>query len=244
MKCHRTLAAVALLGLAPASWAASGFGISPLRLDLSAAKPMASYVLTNSGDVPVVIQAQPRAWRQEQGRDVLGDTRAFLVNPAIVRLQPGESQVIRVALRAAPDRERETGYRMHFTEVPQADEPAKTEGAMSVRLVKRMDLPVFVAPVAGEPRPRGALKASVEGTTLRLLASNDGTGHWRLGDLVVADAATGSVLGNPLVVSVLPGGMRAVEIPLKNGATPAAVTVKGDAGGEAFEARIPVEKDR
>ena len=69
------------------------------------------------------------------------------------------------------------------------------------------------------------------GLTLRTLT---GAPLW-VGQVVVA-----------LVVSlnVLPGGMRAVEIPLKSGAIPAAVTVKGDAGGEAFEARIPVEKDR
>src|SRR5690606_30796718 len=83
MMFRRALAAVVMFGAAQAAWAASGFGVSPLRLDLSASKPMASYTLTNSGDTPVVIQAQPRAWRQEHGRDVLGDTRAFLVNPAI-----------------------------------------------------------------------------------------------------------------------------------------------------------------
>ena len=241
MNCRRALAALLMFSLAQAGWAASGFGISPLRLDLSAAKPMASYVLTNSGDGPVVIQAQPRAWRQQQGRDVLEDTRAFLVNPAIVRLAPGESQVVRIALRAAPDRERETGYRMHFTEVPQPGEPEGPGGTLNVRLVKRMDLPVFVAPIAGDARPRGSLKASVDGATLRLLASNDGTAHWRLGELVVSDAGTGKALGNPLVVSVLPGGMRAVEIPLQGRATPEAVVVRADAEGEAFEARLQVD---
>lgn len=244
MMLRRALAAVVMFGAAQVAWAASGFGVSPLRLDLSASKPMASYTLTNSGDTPVVIQAQPRAWRQEHGRDVLGDTRAFLVNPAIVRLEPGESQVVRIALRAAPDRERETGYRMHFTEVPQPDEGAKADSALSVRLVKRMDLPVFVAPISGPARPRGTLKAHVQGSTLHLQASNEGLAHWRLGELVVSDVGTGKALGNPLVVSVLPGGMREIEIPLKDGAIPTVVEVKAEAAGGPFDARVAVETRR
>lgn len=239
---RRLLSCLAFACAAQAAQAASGFGVSPLRLDLNGSAPMGTFTITNSGDTPVVIQAQPRLWRQVDGRDVNEPTRALLVNPAIVTLQPGEVQVVRVALRAAPERERETGFRMHFTEVPQPGE-AGGDG-MNIRLVKRMDVPVFVAPVSGKPRPAGEVSALAEAGTLKLDFGNSGTAHWRLGELVVADARTGALLGNPTVVSVLPGGARRLELPLQGRAMPGAVVVRADAGGQPFEARLEVAGQR
>lgn len=239
----------ALLGLALAAGAhgasaSSGFGVSPLRLDLSAARPMASFTVTNSGIAPVVIQAQPRQWKQVDGRDTHEATRALLVNPAIVSLGPGESQVVRVALRGAPERGREAGYRMFFTEVPQAADPpgAAPSGALSVRIVKRMDVPVFVAPADAEAKPVGELRATADGSSLRLEFSNAGTAHWRLGDIEVSDAGTGEALANPTVVSVLPGSSRRIDLPLRGGSAPAAVVVKADADGQAFRAQLEVQR--
>jgi fimbrial chaperone protein len=242
---RRALVACALATLVQGASAASGFGVSPLRLELSAAKPMASFTLTNSGDTPVVIQAQPRQWRQVDGQDVHEATRALLVNPAIVSLKPGESQVVRVALRGAADAERETGFRMFFTEVPQAaPTDAAPAGGMNIRIVKRMDVPVFVAPVAGQAKPAGELRASAAGASLRLDFGNSGTAHWRLGELEVLDARTGEPFGNPTVVSVLPGGMRRIVLPMRGRAVPASIAVKADAGGHPYRAEVEVQSPR
>ena len=235
---------LALFGAATAARAASGFGVSPLRLELSAAQPMAAFTVTNAGAGPVVVQAQARAWRQVDGQDVNEPTRALLVNPGIVRLGPGESQVVRIALRAAPDRERETGYRMHFTEVPQPDVDAPEAGRLALRLVKRMDVPVFVAPVTGLPAPAGELRAVATAGTLTLAFANGGTGHWRLSELHVSDEQTGRVIGDRAVVSVLPGGIRQLRLPVDDDAVPARIIVRAEAGGEPFESRLGVETSR
>jgi len=235
---------IGLVVAATAARAGSGFGVSPLRLELSAAQPMAAFTVTNAGAGPVVVQAQARAWRQVDGQDVNEPTRALLVNPGIVRLGPGESQVVRIALRAAPDRERETGYRMHFTEVPQADANAPEAARLALKLVKRMDVPVFVAPIAGRSAPAGELRAVATPGTLTLEFANGGTGHWRLSDLHVSDERTGQVLGDRAVVSVLPGGTRQLSLPVDDSAVPGRILVKADAGGHGFESRIAVERSR
>src|SRR5690606_27264334 len=136
----------------------------------SAQAPMGAFTLVNSGDVPVVVQAQPITWRQADGRDLQEPTRALLVNPAIVSLAPGERQVVRAALRAAPDRRAETGYRMLFTEVPQAGSGPSAGSA--VRIIKRMDVPVFVAPIAGEAKAAGAVAVEATGDLLGVSFSN------------------------------------------------------------------------
>ena len=167
------------------------------------------------------------------------------MNPAIVSLKPGESQVVRVALRGAPDAARETGFRMFFTEVPQAGPTDAAPGdGMNIRIVKRMDVPVFVAPVAGQPRPAGELRASAGEASLRLDFGNGGTAHWRLGELEVLDSRTGESLGKPTVVSVLPGGMRRIELPLRGREVPASVEVRADAGGQPYRAEVEVQSPR
>lgn len=235
---RRTLATLTLLGLAHGAWAGGMFGLSPLRLNLSAQAPMGAFTLVNSGDVPVVVQAQPMAWRQADGRDLQEPTRALLVNPAIVSLAPGEQQVVRVALRAAPDRQTETGYRMLFTEVPQAGSAASA--GSTVRIIKRMDVPVFVAPVEGDARPAGAVAAHAAGDMLGVSFSNEGTGHWRLGDLKVLDAASGAALGPPALVSVLPGGARRLEMRLGDRPVPQKVVVEADVDGQPFRTELAV----
>ncbi len=202
---RRILAALVLMGLAHGAWAGGVFGLSPLRLNLSAQAPMGAFTL---------------------------------VNPAIVSLAPGERQVVRVALRAAPDRRAETGYRMLFTEVPQAgDSPS---GASTVRIIKRMDVPVFVAPVDGAPRSAGAIAAQTTGDLLDLSFSNEGTGHWRLGDLKVLDATSGATLGPTTLVSVLPGGMRRLELRLGARRAPEKVVVEADVDGQPFRTELAV----
>jgi len=235
---RRILAALVLMGLAHGAWAGGVFGLSPLRLHLSAQAPMGAFTLVNSGDVPVVVQAQPITWRQADGRDLQEPTRALLVNPAIVSLAPGERQVVRVALRAAPDRRAETGYRMLFTEVPQAG--SGPSAGSTVRIIKRMDVPVFVTPIAGEAKAAGAVAVEATGDLLGVSFSNDGTGHWRLGDLKVLDAASGAALGPPALVSVLPGGMRRLEVRLGDRPAPAKVVVEADVDGQPFRTELAV----
>ncbi|MCM5569962.1 fimbria/pilus periplasmic chaperone [Burkholderiaceae bacterium FT117] len=234
----RAAAAIALLALGQAAWASGGFGLSPMRLDLTAQAPMAAFTLSNSGSEPIVVQAQPMAWRQVDGRDVQEATRALLVNPGIVSLAPGEQQVVRVALRAAPDRRLATGYRMLFTEVPQSESgPVSGTG---IRIIKRMDVPVFVAPLEGETRPDGSIAADSTGDILGLSFANEGTGYWRLGDLKVVDAASGRQLTPPAVIGVLPGGMRRLELRLGDGPAPEKVVVEADVDGQPFRTELAI----
>ena len=227
MKCLRPLAAIAA-GPCAGLRAASGFGISAQARSLG----READGLVRADELrrqPVVIQGAAMA--PGTGPRRLGDTR-IPGQPGDRPAQPGESQVVQVALRARPT--------ANADRVPDAlhrgaagGRPRRPTRRSGVRLVQRMDLPSSsLLRWRGEEIAR-CPQASVEVQTCGCWLG-DGTGHWRLGDLVVADAGTSSV--NPLVISASCPAAASRGDPLRNGAIPAAVTVKGDAAGEAFEA--------
>src|SRR5512137_2912332 len=103
---------VALLcALAPAA-AQNNYTVSPLRLELSAKAPATVLQVINRGDAAATMQVQQRAWVQRDGRDEQDETRDLIISPAIFTFKPGETQVVRIALRGAPDRQLERAYRI------------------------------------------------------------------------------------------------------------------------------------
>ena len=105
----------ALLALSPAF--AGTFTISPLRVDFADATGMAVLTVRNEDATPVVVQTQGLAWSQEAGQDALAPSRDLLISPAVFTLQPGGSQLVRVALRRKVDPARELTYRVLLQEV-------------------------------------------------------------------------------------------------------------------------------
>jgi len=231
----------ALLASPLAAHASSGFGVSPVRMEISAKLPRASFTLTNAGDVPIVIQSQPLAWSQVDGGDRYEETDAFVVNPPIARIAPGQTQVVRVALRTPPDEARETSYRMMFTEVPQPETAASQPSMGSLKVVRRMDVPMYVAPMSGTAAAKGEVAARVDGDVLTLEFANRGTAHWRLADLEVDGLDNDKTAQLPQVMVVLPGAKRVFEIPRTPGASEAALRVRAETAGGKLDVQVPRE---
>src|SRR5512139_759337 len=122
---RHALAAIAGLAalLALPSAGAGTFTISPLRVDFTGAAGTAVLTVRNEEAGSVVVQAEGLSWSQEGGQDAYQPTRDLLVSPAVFTPAAGGSQVVRVALRRAPDATRELSYRMVLQEVPQAASP-------------------------------------------------------------------------------------------------------------------------
>jgi fimbrial chaperone protein len=130
----------------------------------------------------VVVQVRAVAWSQQNGEERLDDTQDVLASPAVLQIPGNGSQIVRVALRGAPDTERELTYRVVFDEVPQAA-PAGFNG---LRVSLRLSVPIFVTPVHGRP------SANLQWQLLRLPggdfevdAKNEGTAHLQVADFDV-----------------------------------------------------------
>lgn len=189
----------------PAS--AASFSVSPLRLDLSAAAPVAVVEVGNTSTEPVTVQAQSRTWTQRGGVDEYGEGRPFIVSPAIFTIPAGGKQVVRVALRGAPPREVEAAYRLIMTEIP----PAQPDGSPGLRVALRMDMAVYVSPLQPGAQPDVSFAIDTSVGSPRIAVTNRGTAHFRMVDVAVASGPL--LLAELPVLVVLPGATRYMELP-------------------------------
>lgn len=200
------IGAMALLfAIGPAA-AQNNYTVSPLRLELSAKAPSTVLQVTNRGDAAATMQVQQRAWIQRGGQDEQDETRGLIISPAIFTFKPGETQVVRIALRAEPDRQIEGAYRIVVSEIPAPSIAAAPE-VLSFRIALRMDLPLFVA--ALEPGPP-APSIEFERASGRLMVRNDGRSHIRFTDFSLQQA--GRQFHSVPVFTVLPGSFVSLEL--------------------------------
>ena len=207
------IGAMALLfSIGPAA-AQNNYTVSPLRLELSAKAPATVLQVTNRGDAAATMQVQQRAWVQRDGRDGQDETRDLIISPAIFTFKPGETQVVRIALRGSPDRQVEGAYRILVSELPPPHVATAPE-VFSFRIALRMDLPLFVAALEpGAPAP----SFEFERASGRLVVRNEGRSHIRFTDFTLQQA--GRQLHSVPVFTVLPGSSISMELPKGDRAT-------------------------
>ena len=241
MKLRKNISAwaglAALLALSPAF--AGTFTISPLRVDFADATGMAVLTVRNEDAKPVVVQTQGLAWSQEAGQDALTPSRDLLISPAVFTLQPGGSQLVRVALRRNVDPARELTYRLLLQEVPQAASPDFN----GLQIVLRLSVPVFVEPLAPATPQIAWVATRGDDGKLSLSARNDGSAHARIHRFSVktADGAT-TVLDQPELSYVLPGSSRHWTFDDNNNTRPNAQSTTGP--GMAGPYRLEGTTDR
>ncbi len=155
--------AAGLLGLC---WtAAEAVVISPVLVEISPTRRVASITVSNSDDSPISFQTQVLSWQQVEGVDQYAQTRQLVVVPPIAEIAAGGSQIFRVTTRLPPGPQ-ETAFRLILEDVTQLATPATGADAMQVVLRVNHNLPVFFAAAETTPStPRISVcpKAQVTG---------------------------------------------------------------------------------
>ncbi|HEX5738833.1 MAG TPA: fimbria/pilus periplasmic chaperone, partial [Hydrogenophaga sp.] len=131
-----------LVGLGLWGSAAHGLTISPVLVELSSARRVASITITNPGDRPLTFQTQVRGWSQPDGTDVYADTAQLFVVPPIAEIAAGGSQIFRVTTRTRPSAD-EHAYRLIFEDVSEVFAPSAPTGETAISIRVNHDLPVF-----------------------------------------------------------------------------------------------------
>ncbi|MCC7200091.1 MAG: molecular chaperone [Gammaproteobacteria bacterium] len=218
---------------------AGSFSISPLRVDFAETSGTASLTVRNEDAAAAVVQTQAMAWSQEGGKDALSPSRDLLISPAVFTLQPGGSQLIRVALRRSVDPARELSYRLIVQEVPQTAAP----GFTGLQVALKLSVPIFVAPTApAEPQVTWAASRDASGK-LSVTARNDGAAHARIHNFALKTAdGTAKVLEQPSLSYVLPGAIRQWSFGDNNNTRPDAKSVASP--GKAGQYRLEGTTDR
>jgi fimbrial chaperone protein len=182
---------------------AGNFSAVPVRIALTPSARTSALTIENHADEELLVQSQVMAWSQQDGKDVLEESRDLLVSPPIFRVPPGGAQTLRVGLMRAPDPARQLAYRLFLQEVP-----APRPGQQGVSVSLRFSLPVFVAPVAPvTPQLRWDAKPASDGM-LALTLTNAGNGHTQLIDLKLSLADGTALVEEKPVAYVLSGRSR------------------------------------
>lgn len=226
----RATAVLAAVALAAAALPARGaIDIMPVRLQLDP-QGNGAVTLSNPGDKPVSVQADSFLWRQDEtGADQLDADPPLVVVPPIFVLEPGASQVVRVA-HLGETGAREQAFRLVFSELP----PAQAEQAASGVAVRlRLSIPVFIRPDR-PPRQRlvrTGFQQDAAGAVLSL--ANEGTAHVKVTGLGLffTDGSTRDV---NMVRYLLPGTRRDLAFTVAGSPRVHAITVR-------LEGKDPVE---
>ena len=106
---------------------AGTIGVSPVRVTLSDSQKIGSLSVRNEGTEPITMQMEVLSWSQREGKAVFAATRELLANPPIFTIPAGNSQLVRVGLRRAPDAQRELSYRVILEELPPPPDPDSSD---------------------------------------------------------------------------------------------------------------------
>ena len=205
MNARRFASAVLLAAAAPVAMAGGNLQVGSTRLELAPGARASRLVLRNSGDAPVGAQVRVYAWSQPGGEDRLDETSAVVLSPPLVRIAPGQEQVIRIVRQGPAATGRDATYRVVAEEVPLTPQDAKVAVGFRMRFV----LPLF-------DRASDALPAQL---TCRLAAAalsclNTGGRATKLGATRLVDAAGRELeLTNGLFGYVLPRSTRLWSLP-------------------------------
>jgi fimbrial chaperone protein len=183
------------------SWA-STFQVNPVRVTLSADKPIAALTVRNIGADSTVIQLQVMSWSQVDGTNRYVPSSDILATPPIFTLPANGSQVIRVGFRQAPKVQGEHAYRLFLQEIP----PPLKPDFKGLRVTLKISLPVFVQPAAAVAPQLHWQATSAGNGQVRIQVSNDGLAHAKLSRFELSMEGDPHSLSMPQQpVYVLPG---------------------------------------
>lgn len=186
--------------------------------------------ITNGGDTEMVLQADSFEWSQTaEGQDQLKPTDDLVLAPPIIKIRPRGRQVVRLALVAPRDPDRQLTYRIVVREVPEASSAAAS--GIQLQMALAMNMPVFITPVTARRKLACTLLRQQSGLQAR--CANEGTAYAQVRELRVQRA------GKPLArfeggQYILPGASRTMDLTSEQSVSPGTVTlvVRFDDGSE------------
>jgi len=205
---------------------ATGVQVAPISFDFEVQDQAKALWLTNTGPQAVNVQIRIFEWSQVDGDDQLTPTGELVPSSAILRLAPGERQLVRLMRLKRDVPARELSYRVMVDELP-----STTRRGQGLRFLVRYSIPVFVLPPGATPRfksggpPPLTDPASFSARVIErdgknwLVVTNNGRQRLRLSRLALVDArGTRRPLVDGLVGYVLAGQQRQWQIPVTIGA--------------------------
>lgn len=137
----------ACLLLAGGAVPAASLQVAPILVEFQPEQQAQALWLTNTGDAPLHAQVRVQQWTQADGAEQLAPTRDLVASPAIVKIAPGQKQLVRLLRLQPATTGREQAYRVLVDELPKTDGPAGS----GLTLLLRYSIPAFVLRAGATP---------------------------------------------------------------------------------------------
>lgn len=187
---------------------AASFTVSPILGDVPATSSIAVFTVRNHGSDELPFQVQAFAWTQPGGTDARAPASDLLVVPPVATIPPGESQLVRIALRDQ-DRSREHAYRVVIRELPRTRDDT---GGFALETLVAFDVPLFFAPTSGSRELSWRVARDRDGGLL-IHANNTGSRYARFDKLRLLDGKGREIAAEPGPLYILAGARRSWTIP-------------------------------
>jgi fimbrial chaperone protein len=165
---------------------AGQMSVYPLRVEFGPGKAGEALTIRNVGTTPLIVQPTVMKWSQENGIDKFEATKEVLVAPALVEIPPGETQIVRLALRRTADPSGQLTYRVFLREVPGAEKKTGTQ----ITILLNVSLPVFVSAAQPNAKPLAFSAAALDNLE-GVAVTNPGSSHIQFKSLSVKDSRGG-----------------------------------------------------
>jgi len=194
----------------PSSGYANALEVSPIRIYLDNKNPIGTLYLTNKSHDKVYLQLESKHWEQTFGKDYYSSTNKIIISPPILTISPGESQLVRVALRSKEKFDDEDAYRLYIQEVPHYQ---NENTGISFNL--RVGIPIFIEPNAVSDK-KLQWKVTVKNRMLDVSITNISHYHCQLVYLDVRNAKNKAILiSQNVFMYLLPKQVKHFIFPLK-----------------------------
>jgi fimbrial chaperone protein len=220
----------ALLALAGPA-AAGSLEIGPTSVQMIGPERTSTIRIKNIADADTTVQVRTVDWTQQSGQDVYTPSTTLLASPPLIKLKPGESQVIRLVIERTPAQPQEKAYRLILDEIPN---PGEVNGA-AVHQSLRALVPIFITP-STSARPRLTWSATRSGDGVVLTAANNGATRERLVGLTVN--GNGAQIGPPLDGYILSNASHSWTVAVPASVT--SLTASGEGGYGTVQANVPI----
>ncbi len=196
----RDLFTLLFMTLVPVAHAANSLMIWPIDPTLNPDEKASELWLENRGSASTIMQVRVFAWQQTAGQEQYQTQQQVAASPPMVRLEPGQKQLVRLIKQTPPPAGQESAYRVVLDEIPSPRKPGDNQAGLNFQM--RYSVPLFVY---GSGLTRDSAKAVLSwrevssGGRRWLELTNSGSGHARLSNV----RAGGAALGNGLFGYVL-----------------------------------------
>lgn len=196
----RALLLLFVMALIPAAHAANSLMIWPIDPAINPEDKASELWLENRGNATTIMQVRIFSWLQVGGQEQYQTQQQVVASPPMVRLEPGQKQLVRLIKQTPPEAGREMSYRVVLDEIPTPRTPGENQAGLTFQM--RYSVPLFVygnGVTSDSAKPQLSWQQIDSGGRRWLELTNRGNGHARLSNVTIG----GRRIGNGLFGYVL-----------------------------------------